>query len=35
VRSRNVYTSSAIVRAWYHFIRRQRFYSGLVSLAAV
>jgi len=25
--SRNVYTSSAILRAWYHCTRRKRFYS--------
>jgi len=30
-RSRNVYTSSAILTASYHFIRRQRFYGDQVS----
>ena len=32
-RSRNVYTSSAIVTVWYHFTRRQRLYGHFVSPA--
>lgn len=32
VRSRIVYTSSAILRAWYNFPRRERFYGNLMPL---
>jgi len=32
---RNVYTFSTTLTAWYHFIRRQRFYGDLISPATV
>jgi len=34
-RSRNVYTSSAILTAWNHFTRRWRFYGDLMSPATI
>jgi hypothetical protein len=32
-RSRNVYTSSNITTAWYHFSRKEHFYGDLISPA--
>ena len=35
MRSRNVYTSSAILIAWYYFTRTERFYGDLMSPATI
>jgi hypothetical protein len=33
--SRNIYTSSAILTAWYHFARRERCYGDLMWPATI
>jgi len=34
-RSHNIRTSSGILKAWYHFTRRGRFYGYVISPAAM